>query len=270
MKTAKYCNAAVENIYKCICDYETAMKSDLKRHKTTCKIQITLRVAAQQIGEKDTQIDILSTENDILKEATLDVKRENTVLNQQLVDLKQQIATLNLELAGLTGQLTVYNKTPVNAKLKTVKHNTIRPFTIETVRADVENGLYTYDHYVTGIPGLAEFISQITKVGDETSYVCTDASRNVFHRLLETRAWKMDNGAKFLESVLDELVDPAGDYYDKVADLLASPDETARELADVIYERTRPIYYAIAKKKSKDRVDVMNALRAEIRRIAAI
>jgi hypothetical protein len=116
--------------------------------------------------------------------------------------------------------------------------------------------------------GLIDFISNIIQQDAQRNYVCTDSSRNKFHRLLETREWKEDNGAKFLNNIFNELRVPSEKYYDRVVDMLKT--EENKDFAHMLLDRTKPLYFAIKDPKSKDREVIFNKVRTEIKRIASI
>ena len=51
----------------------------------------------------------------------------------------------------------------------------------------------------------------------ERNYVCTDPSRDSYHRLVE-KEWQKDKGGKFVDVILDTLSDKADGYHMKLFD----------------------------------------------------
>jgi len=280
-KSAKYCLAIRgEGSVTCVCSgcgKSFNYMASLARHKKVCtSIGITLQ-------EKDDIIDNLNVEIEKLHEELEEKDVTIATTNESLAQAKNKIKTLKKEvydikliLENSKGQLVQAtkkekpvvnnNNTYVN-KLLNVKCDTIRPFTIETVREDVTAGKYTFDLFIQGEKGIVEFISAIISQSDQKSYVCTDSSRQRFHRLMESREWKDDNGATFLNKVLDELKDPATDYYNRVHDMMCNGD---KDTGDFLLTKTKPIAIGITCPRSKERVSTFTKIRNEVKMLATI
>ncbi len=208
-------------------------------------------------------------------------------LTERNIQLETELAEIKLQLANHTGQISAYKdlstkpkktinnnntKIIVNPKLTSVNCTTIRPFTIETVREDITQGLYTFDLFIRGVRGLVDFVANIIIVngpdGDQQNYVCTDTARNRFHRLLASRKWANDNGATFLNNIFDELVTVVGEYQDRIIQMMRDPDE--QEYADKLRDRTRLTYNAIVNRRHTDRGTILNQVRTEVKKLASI
>jgi len=60
---------------------------------------------------------------------------------------------------------------------------------------------------------IGELITHENDKGEtERNYVCTDVSRNSFHRLLESKKWKPDKGGRYLNNMLDTFRDVMEEY----------------------------------------------------------
>ncbi len=177
----------------------------------------------------------LTEENNKLRlaEQLFDEKHESTKRKLNLVIEKQAKDILRLEkkLAFEQGRVTGYeqkamittNTTNVintnnttnnvmNKKLAKICIANIDPFTVDMIQKNIDK--FTMDRYISGAPGVVEFIEDITKFVDEDgnvnrNYVCTDKSRNSFYHLLSSMEWKADDGISCINSVLDTLSLPA-------------------------------------------------------------
>lgn len=268
--TAVYCSGFLSCKY---CSFKTKRKDNLNVHIEVCREEYiaqkdkTIENLNDHLTEKDKTIESLG-EQLTEKDKTLNLAKTKIKM------LKKEIGELKLSLAEDNGQIKVYKERPGNVtnnqyvnKLLQVKCDTIRPFTIETVREDVKDGKYTFDKFIQAEKGLLEFISDIIAQDDQRSYVCTDSSRQRFHRLLESREWKDDNGATFLNKVLDELKEPATEYFKRVANMLVNGD---RDTAEFLIKKTKPMAMGITCAKSKDRDNTFNKIRNEVKKLATI
>ena len=194
----------------------------------------------------------------------------------KIVELEKEVTRLNLVIAESKGKISVYKERPsvvnntqyINPKLLTIKCDTIPPLTIESVKQEVDGGKYTYDNFIRGEIGLVDFISAMISDEDQKNYVCTDTARNKFHRLIETREWENDNGATFLNKILDQLKDSTKEYYGKVVKMTETPDN--RDIGEILMTKTKPMVLGITCPKSKDRVALFNRIRTEVRKLASV
>lgn len=273
-KTALYCLSTPNKELFCqYCDYKTNLKTNFIRHTNMCIVRHTTAIYEEKIDEL--------TQNLEKERATVEEKdRIIKTMDKSLAEakskievLKKEVMNLKLKDANSEGKIAVYKERPgvtnnqyVN-KLLQVKCDTIRPFTIETVRNDVKDGKYTFERYIQAEKGLLDFISDIISQDDQRSYVCTDSSRQRFHRLLESREWKDDNGATFLNKVLDELKEPALEHYRKVTNMMTTGDN---DLADILMDKTKIMALGIINPKSKDREIIFTKIRNEVKKLSAI
>lgn len=251
-RSAKYClqlrkEQAVEK-YKCkSCNKVFTQQNNLDRHSEKCVGRMLHLIEEQR--------------DEIFR------------LQTQVATLQKEIEGYKLQLAEDKGKIIVYKERPgavyVNPKILNVKCDTIPPLTIETVKQEVESGNYSYEMYIRGERGLVDFIESLIKSEDEQrSYVCTDAARNKFHRLIETREWKEDNGANFLNKIFDQLKVPATEYYQKINSMTLESEE--RDTGDFLMDKTKKMFFGITSPKSRDRLDLFNRIRMEVRKLAAV
>lgn len=272
-KTAKYCleiQGKKDSSFVCDrCGKKFNYNTNLTRHKKVCK---------SEVNEKDQLIEDLTASSKEKDEiiACKDEELENAKI--RVKELEKEVLELKIKLANGEGQIKVYKERPgvvnnntqyVNSKLLSVKCDKIRPFTIETVREEVQGGKYTFDQYIRAEKGLVDFISGIISQDEQRSYVCTDSSRHKFHRLLESREWQSDNGATFLNKVFDELKEPATVYYKKICGMMENPEED-REFADILMNKTKAMFFAITMPKSKERPVVFSKVRNEVKTLAIV
>lgn len=269
-KSAKYCLDVQESLKSpnlCeSCGKSFNQRTNLLRHKKTCQ--------KFSIDEKSKYIGELEARNKELERTVNEQKDRIEALETKTEKLEADNSELKLRIANGEGQIKVYKERPgvvnyVNNKLLQVKCNTIRPFTIETVREEVQSGGYTFDQYIRGENGLVDFISAIISQDDQRSYVCTDTSRHRFHRLLESREWQNDNGASFLNKVFDELKQPSIEYYNKICAMMGNPKED-QDVADILMDKTKTMFFGITQPKSKERPLLFNKIRNEVRHLAVI
>lgn len=171
-------------------------------------------------------------------------KKENKKCNKEQKVLQSRIAKLESTLEERDSQISNLEKTielgkgmivvhenhskkpniTINSttkqKLSTIPTSNIRPLTLGTIDEDLHK--YTKELYMMGEDGVVKFIQGVTELKvdgiTERNYACTDRSRNTFYRLLESKEWKHDGGAKFINEVLDKLAEPGKGYLDDIRD----------------------------------------------------
>ena len=209
------------------------------------------------------------------------LKDDNLSLNKEISSLRDK----NLELEGIiTGfktapdKKTIYNTAYIHPKLINLPINNIPALTQEYMTEKVNDGILTYERSARGYPGILEVIGEmITYENDsgivERNYVCTDASRNSFHRLLESKKWKSDKGGRYLNNILDMFQDVMEEYKDKVYDLYDETSHESIEWGQIDWERKNiSILYGgiVSKEGTSDREDLVNILRKEISKRASV
>nr|QBK85623.1 MAG: hypothetical protein LCMAC101_02180 [Marseillevirus LCMAC101] len=189
------------------------------------------RCSSKKIYELENAINVLKKEH---YEKFLDIKSKNKKLKKRIKELDDE--NISLKVKYEAGKKEVYHEvcdkvldkptvtnttTYIHPKLINLPITNIHPLTSEYVKERVSNGDYTFDHYLKGPDGLVDFIYSITMCENdegevERNFVCTDASRDSYHRLVETKEWKKDKGGKFIDVILDTLSNKADGYHKKV------------------------------------------------------
>jgi len=282
LKSAKYCSDEAIGPYKCgYCDYITPLKHTLTRHLKGCKTREKVTPLEEQIETKNELIAFLE---DQFEELHVEIDDLNAIIEEKdkyIKTIEDNLREFELKDANSGGKIEVYkdvtaipktlnqNKTIINTKLANVNCDTIRPFTEETVREDISAGKYTYEHFINAEKGLLDFIADIIVQDEQRNYVCTDYGRVKFLRLLTSRDWKEDNGATFLNKVLDELKEQAQTHHKKILDMFTDP-EADKDTAEFLTEKTKLMVRGILNSKSKDRDKLFTKLRNKVRDMASI
>jgi len=162
------------------------------------------------------------------------------------------------------------NSTYVHPKLANLPITTIHPLTIDYVKERVDNGDYTFDHYLKGPYGIVEFIQDIAtcKNADgeiERNYPCTDASRERFHRLIETREWQKDTGGGFIDDIIDSVRGPVDKYHKQMLQERLENKEYDRTKgydADEIFKKNDEMHTGVIRSDGPER----RALRKKIKK----
>jgi hypothetical protein len=253
LKTLKKHCSAEKKSYQCsYCEYITSTTRGVKIHEYRCK----------------------SRERAQFEKEIKELKMELEKAKQEIIDLKLQLAEkkgmLSIKAAPKNVTATATTTTNyVNQKLMSIACSTIDPLTVDTVKKSVGAGNYTFQHFKLGPQGIVDFISDIICTEDgQRNYACSDISRNKCHRLIETREWQTDNGATFINKILDELKEQAISYTQKVADMWKKPEE--RDYGDELRERTREMVSGIIHPKSTERKDLFTKVRAGVKTLAAV
>jgi hypothetical protein len=196
------------------------------------------------------------------------LKTENSSLKEKIRDLELQLAEKKGMLSVKTAPKTVNNHY-VSQKLLTIQCATIDPLTVDTVKKSITSGGYTFQHFKLGPEGIVDFISDIICTEDgQRNYACSDVSRNKCHRLIETREWQTDNGATFINKILDQLKEPAMTYNKKIIDMWEKPEE--RDIGDELREKTRATFNGIVNPKSPERKELFTRVRTDVKKLAAV
>jgi hypothetical protein len=263
-RTVKQCGGKGTRTCK-YCQYTTRDPQNLSRHEKVCDIK---KVCDNIVKEMKDQLDE--------KDATIeDLRKDLEKSRKDLEKSRQEIVDLKIQLSEKKGMLSIKaapkNVTTnyVNQKLMSVACSTIDPLTVDTVKKSVDAGNYTFQHFKLGPPGIVDFIADIICTEDgQRNYACSDISRNKCHRLIETREWQTDNGATFINKILDELKEQAIAYTQRVADMWKKPEE--RDYGDELRERTREMASGIIHPKSPERKDLFGKVRAGVKTLASI
>jgi len=272
------------------CLKEFTYKSNLIRHQKTCKAGIVLAGYVEKIDE-------LSRKNKEKREKIKEYKDGNSKLKKEILSKDELIARLKIENEELRDQLleqqgivkgmqtapdkrTIYNTNTayVHPKLVNLPINNIRALTTEFIEERVNDGILTYEKAAKGYSGMLEVICElITHENDngeiERNYVCTDVSRNSFHRLLKSKKWKADKGGRYLNDMLDRFIDQMDEYKNKAYDIYDQTPHDSMEWPQVDWERkniSKLFSGVVCKEGTGDREDLVNALRKEIAKRASV
>ena len=284
-KTTKSClrlqnNSETIKVHSCpYCDYQSPIPYNIKIHKKRCKEKTVIEY--QEKIKYQRKVILSQKEN-------LKTRHEKfSLLKDKLKNANLEISTLKMELAEKDGLIdglktapdkrTIYN-TAIHPKLVNLPINNIRALTDEYVAERVNGGILTYEKSSRGYSGMLEVICDlITHENDqgviERNYVCTDVSRNSFHRLLESKKWKSDKGGRYLNNMLDTFQDAIEEHKDKVYQRYTDTPHDSIEWENVEWERkniSRLYSGIVCKEGTGDRDDLVNILRKEISKRASV
>jgi hypothetical protein len=294
-RTALYCiqsrTGTKETKHTCeYCHRELTTKYSLKTHLTTCsaKQKAELEIYKQAIEEEhNKKISKLKTKYKLI---ISDNKEVNKKLEKRIKVLDARVKTLEDELKENQGivkgmqtapdKRTIYNTNTayVHPKLVNLPINNIRALTTEFIEERVSDGILTYEKAAKGYSGMLEVICElITHENDngeiERNYVCTDVSRNSFHRLLKSKKWKADKGGRYLNDMLDRFINQMDEYKNKAYDIYDRTPHDSMEWSQVDWERkniSKLFSGVVCKEGTGDREDLVNALRKEIAKRASV
>jgi hypothetical protein len=211
----------------------------------------------------DTCIKSIKTWENLVKKRDAEI----LVLKEKVKDLELQLAKKDGMLSVKAAPKTVTNY--VNNKLLSIQCSTIDPLTVDTVKKAIDGGGYTFQHFKLGADGIVDFISDIICTEDgQRNYACSDISRNKCHRLIETREWQADNGATFINKILDELKEQAIIYNQKILDMWKKPEE--RDMGDELREKTRSTINGIVFPKSPERKELFTKVRTDVKKLVVV
>lgn len=301
-RTANYCiELQGKSPLKNVCDYcnnSFTEKSSLNRHLLNCKVKrdddvrkrITKikakyekRILELQEGYQ-TEIKLKSSEIENLKKVIEDRNEEITELRIKCgsshangkVEVYDKVCTKVLEKPTVNNTNNTMN---IHPKLVNLPITNIHPLTEDYVKDSVSNGGYTFEQYLKGENGLVDFIYSITMCEDndgniERNYVCTDPSRDSYHRLVDTKEWQKDKGGKFVDVILDTISDKADSYHMKLLDERMNTSQTTsseRKLKlgydpEYIYKINTDMHSGIVQPKGKERRVLRQKIKKETSR----
>ena len=256
------------------CGKEFSLKGNLNKHYTRC--------SDKQIAELK---DVYSEKMSSLERETRGLKKRNKKQKEEIEKLKKELEEVKDELSEQKGVVSGMQKGPgktynayIHPKLINLPIANVPALTHEYVEQKVSDGILTYEKAAKGYSGMLDVICDlITHENDdgviERSYVCTDVSRNSFHRLLESRKWKSDKGGRYLNSMLDRFIGPMEEYKDKAYAKYSETPHDSIEWDHVDWERKKisQLYSGVVcKEGTGDREELVNALRKEIAKRASV
>ena len=225
-----------------------------------------------KLEEKD---EIIKERDEIIKEKgkeiiTLRIKCESSKANGK-VEVYDKVC------ANVLNKPTVNNTMNIHPKLVNLPITNIHPLTENYVKDQVSNGGYTFDQYLKGENGLVDFVYSITMCENddgniERNYVCTDPSRDSYHRLVDTKEWQKDKGGKFVDVILDTISDKADKYHMKLLDerkVTSGNRGTQKKLGydpEYIYKVNTDMHSGIVQPKGKERKNLRQKIKKETSR----
>ncbi len=272
----------VTDSLKCeYCKKTFTRKASLDKHLDIC----FLKQIADLKGKHKILLCKEKDKNRKLKKKNGELKKKNNNLKENNAKLKETNEELKDELSEQKGVVSGMQKAPgktynayIHPKLINLPISNIQALTHEMVEQKVSDGILTYEKSAKGYSGMLDVICElITHENDdgiiERNYVCTDVSRNSFHRLLESRKWKSDKGGRYLNNMLDRFIEPMEDYKTKVYEKYKDTPHESMEWDQVNWERkniSRLYSGVVCKEGTEDREELVNALRKEIAKRASV
>ena len=279
------------NSFSCeFCQTDFVHKSTLMRHYSSCsskkksairegKKRLKIKYEEELNKEKEKSGKLSGRVNTKIIEIK-ELKKINIKMRNEISELKNEVERQRGVIEGMKtapDKRTIYN-TAIHPKLVNLPINNIRALTDEYVIERVNDGILTYEKAARGYPGMLDVICDlITYENDqgviERNYVCTDVSRNSFHRLLESKKWKSDKGGRYLNNMLDTFRDIMEEHKDKVYKRYKETPHDSIEWENVEWERKKisQLYSGVVcNEGTGDREDLVNILRKEISRRASV
>lgn len=255
-KTARYCLELRESdITEYTCDYCGTVllhKKSLVRHHKSCLEYKDYLIASleKKLLEKDAKI----------------------------AELQSKLSYKEGEVVGMEKSIKppkiVVNNKIINKKLASVQTSHIQPLTLEYVKSRVDE--YDYEAYKRGKKGVRQYIENLIILEMDgvvhQNYACTDRSRNAFHRLVNDNEWKTDGGARFINNILNSLAERAKIHDQSLQNEIKMLGGAGRKTDSLMRLDTEllPIYGGIVNPKSKERIELFESIRNEIRDICSV
>jgi hypothetical protein len=265
--------------FKCkYCKKILSRKNSLDRHLQTCsrKTEYKLRKKISELKEKNLELE------DNHKNKLNEWEKERQQFKETIKEKDEKIKTLEIKCEK--GKIEVYEKvctkvldkstvtnTYIHPKLVNLPITTIHPLTPEYVKEQVANGNYGFDHYLKGEDGLVEFIYSITMCENdegeiERNFVCTDPSRDSYHRLVETKDWQKDKGGKFVDVILNTLSGRVDKYHNQILDErvkykgIKAPDGYD---PDYVFKKNNDMHSGVVQTRGNNRRSLRQRLKKE-------
>jgi hypothetical protein len=216
-----------------------------------------------------------------LKKNIREFEKTTQKLTDENLSLRDKISELEGVITGLKtapDKRTIYNTAYVNPKLVNLPVSNVPALTQEYITERVNDGILTYEKAAKGYLGILDVISDlITHENDEgiieRNFVCTDASRNSFHRLLASKEWKADKGGRYLNNILETFRDVMEEYKDRAYDKYSKTPHESIEWGHVEWERKNvSLLYSgvVCREGSHSRDELVNILKKEISKRAYV
>ena len=229
---------------------------------------------------KDKKTQVKTLEKDIRE-----LKKENILTVKKLKDKNKELEQENERLRGTVEGMqkapdkkTIYNTAYVHPKLVNLPISNIPALTQEFIEQKVSDGILTYSLAARGYSGMLEVICELISHENtdgvvERNYVCTDASRNSFHRLLVSKKWKAGKGGRYLNNMIDTFQDVMEEYKDKVYQMYDDTSHDSPEWRQVNWERksiSKLYSGVVCREGTEDREELVNSLRKDISKRAYV
>jgi predicted RNase H-like nuclease (RuvC/YqgF family) len=262
------------------CDKTFVHRTNLTKHHQKCKIRCVVKEYEGKIQKLKAKNKKVSNKNSEFKSTIQDQTEEIKKLQAKNKELEQENERLRGTVEGMQkapDKRTIYN-TAIHPKLINLPISNVPALTQEFVEQKVNDGILTYSLAARGYAGMLEVICElITHENDEgiveRNYVCTDVSRNSFHRLLESKEWKADKGGRYLNSMLDTFQSIMEEYKDRVYNMYSETSHDSPQWRQVNWERKNisKLYGGVVcREGTGDREDLVNALRKDISKRAYV
>jgi len=254
------------SLKKKVLELEQGQETQTKKWKKERKLlRTTLECSKQEIDElkkviEEKNIEITKKDQEI---AALKVECE-----KGKIEIYEKVCTKVLDKSTVTNTNT---NTYIHPKLVNLPITTIHPLTPEYVKEQVANGNYGFDHYLKGEDGLVEFIYSITMCENdegeiERNFVCTDPSRDSYHRLVETKDWQKDKGGKFVDVILNTLSGRVDKYHNQILDErvkykgIKAPDGYD---PDCVFKKNNDMHSGVVQTRGNNRRSLRQRLKKE-------
>jgi len=277
-------NTAEKKKFECeYCGKEFTLNGNLQRHLSVCtekrirdteeKYKVRLKEKKKELKTANKKINEKNKRHEAVRKKIDELERENK-------ELKEELDTHKGIVEGMqkAPPRTVKNTAYLHPKLINLPVNNVQPLTLEYVDSKIDDGILTYEKAARGYPGMLDVICDlITHENDEgeieKNYVCTDVSRNSFHRLLESREWRSDKGGRYLNSMLDRFVDVLTTYKNRAYDAYDKTSHDSFDWETIDWERKnvgKLFSGVVCREGTQDREDLVNVLRKEIGKRASV
>lgn len=247
------------------------VRLDLAREKARVKLLVEAEIKHLAIQEKlQLELEKLQAENDEQAEKISEQK-------EKIIELEK---TLEYGKGILTGYEKVKpanvitNNTIVNQKLSKLKVDNIKPLTLATIQEHIPN--YTFELFLKGEAGIVEYIVGMTQLQMEDgtieqSYACTDKSRNTFHRLMESKEWTHDGGARYISKIINSLKDVAEEHWQTLFHKMsASTDPVDRDYYQSKIQELHGFSCSFGNPNSTYREQTFKKIKAQMKNISSV
>jgi len=261
------------------CKHQFSTKYNLTAHLKTCPD----RNLEESKKEYKTEIKSLKKKHKSLKKKYEEKEKDLKDLTKENNSLKEELDKYKGMVEGMKAapdKRTIYNTNTayVHPKLVNLPIDNVPALTDEYVTKRAKDGILTYEKAARGYRGMLDVICElVTHENDEgvteRNFVCTDVSRNSFHRLLKSKEWKADKGGRYLNNMLETFRYTMEEYKEKAYDIYKNTPHDSMDWGQADWERKNifKLYGGVVCKEGvEDRNELVNALRKEIAKRASV